>query len=227
MSGITQPIRVVIIDDQHLFRHGLRTMLAIENDIEVVGEAQDGVDGLETIGRTNPDVVLIDAKMPRMDGIELVTQLRAAHQHLRTIVLTTFDADEYLFGAIRAGVDGYLLKDADPGEVVDAIIRVHAGKKVLGSVPIERLIERYLAGNPLGQTPGPAVEWDRLTDRERQVVRLIALGHSNREIGLFLFTSEGTIKNQVSSVLRKLGLRDRTQIAILASKSPELPATGP
>lgn len=217
-----RPIRVVIVDDQKLFRHGLRIMLELEGDIEVVGEAANGVEGLDVIAEHDPALVLIDARMPQMDGIELLSIVKRQRPQVGAIVLTTFDNDEYLLGAMRAGADGYLMKDAHPQEVLDAVRRVVDGQRVYGSAPTDKLIDFVLSSDGAMQNARreETEAWKLLSGRELEVVQLISLGHSNREISQILFTTVGTVKNHVSSVLRKLRLRDRTQLAIRASRYP-------
>lgn len=203
-------VRVVLVDDQELMRQGLRKLLEIEDVVEVVGEAADGVEALEVIARTCPDVALVDARMPRMDGVELITRLAAEHPSVAAVVLSTFDEDEYIYGALRGGAVGYLLKDCSPDELVSAIVRASRGETVLGSPVAARLV----AGLRQALEPGSFPGRDRLSARELEVARMVAAGASNREIARQLFITEGTVKNHVSSVLRKLGLRDRTQLAL-------------
>ncbi|WP_188196543.1 response regulator [Nonomuraea sp. SYSU D8015] len=204
-------IRVLLVDDQELMRQGLRKLLEIEEGVEVVGEAGDGSAALAMIPEARPDVALVDARMPRMDGVELIARLSAEHPSVAAIVLSTFDEDEYIFGALRGGAVGYLLKDCSPDELVAAIRRASRGETVLGSPAAARLVAH------LRQAP---VEFrgfrgqDLLSARELEVARMVAAGASNREIAARLFITEGTVKNHVSSVLRKLGLRDRTQLAL-------------
>ncbi|MDA0632648.1 response regulator transcription factor [Nonomuraea sp. MCN248] len=204
------PVRVLLVDDQELMRQGLRKLLAIEEDIEVVGEAADGEAALEVIGRIRPDVALVDARMPRMDGVELINRLTVEHPSVAAIVLSTFDEDEYVFGALRGGAAGYLLKDCTPDELVSAVVRASRGETVLSSVVAARLVANLRRAPARGTFPGQ----DLLSARELEVARMVAAGAANREIAARLFITEGTVKNHVSSVLRKLGLRDRTQLAL-------------
>ncbi|SDI33514.1 response regulator [Nonomuraea jiangxiensis] len=203
-------VRVLLVDDQELMRQGLRKLLEIEEDIEVVGEAADGVAALAVAAGTRPDVALVDARMPRMDGVELIARLAAEQPSVVSIVLSTFDEDDYIFGALRAGAAGYLLKDCSPDELVAAILRASRGETVLSSPVAARLV----AG--LRRTPveGAFRGQELLSARELEVARMVAAGSANREIAARLFITEGTVKNHVSSVLRKLGLRDRTQLAL-------------
>ncbi|GAA3188132.1 response regulator [Nonomuraea roseoviolacea] len=212
-------IRVLLVDDQELMRRGLRKMLEIEEGIEVVGEAADGVQALAQVRETRPDVALVDARMPHMDGVELITRLSAEFPSVAAIVLTTFDEDEYIFGALRGGAVGYLLKDCSPDDVVEAVRRTSRGETVLGSPAAARLVahvRRTPAPYDVPRSPDArgGREAESLSARELDVARMVAAGASNREIAARLLISEGTVRNHVSSVLRKLGLRDRIQLAL-------------
>jgi DNA-binding NarL/FixJ family response regulator len=202
-------IRVMLVDDQPLMRRGLRTLLDIEDGIEVVAEAAHGADALAKMD-SRPDVALVDARMPVMDGVALIAALKADHPAVACIVLTTFEEDEYVFGALRAGASGYLLKDTSPDELVAAIHKVAAGQTILDSPVAARLVAEVVGP---GRTRFPGQEL--LSARESDVAALVATGASNREIAARLFITEGTVKNHVSSALRKLGLRDRTQLALV------------
>ncbi|TMR24993.1 response regulator transcription factor [Nonomuraea turkmeniaca] len=204
------PVRVLLVDDQELMRQGLRKLLEIEDGIEVVGEAADGVSALAATRENRPDVALVDARMPRMDGVELITRLTAEHPSVAAIVLSTFDEDDYIFGALRGGAVGYLLKDCSPDELVAAIMRASRGETVLSSPVAARLVAN-LRRTPV---PGAFRGQELLSARELEVARMVSAGATNREIAARLFITEGTVKNHVSSVLRKLGLRDRTQLAL-------------
>jgi DNA-binding NarL/FixJ family response regulator len=203
-------VRVLLVDDQELMRRGLRKLLEIEEGIEVVGEAPDGVAALAAIAETRPDVALVDARMPRMDGVELITRMSAEHSGVAAIVLSTFDEDEYIFGALRGGAVGYLLKDCSPDELVAAVLRAGRGETVLSSPVAARLVASLRRPPARGAFPGEEL----LSGRELEVARMVAGGAANREIAARLYITEGTVKNHVSSVLRKLGLRDRTQLAL-------------
>ncbi|BBL79007.1 DNA-binding response regulator [Rubrobacter xylanophilus] len=207
MSG---PVRVMIVEDQALMREGLRTLLDLEEGVEVVGEAADGVEALERLPGARPEVVLVDVRMPRMDGIELIERLRREHPEVAAIILTTFDDDDYVFRGLRAGARGYILKDTPSEELAAAIEKVHRGEAVLdGPITLKVISELgRLSKEPAG--PGP------LSEREMEVLRLVASGASNREIARSLYITEGTVKNHISSILRKLGFRDRTQAALYA-----------
>ncbi|TMR95081.1 response regulator [Nonomuraea basaltis] len=203
-------VRVLLVDDQELMRQGLRKLLEIEECIEVVGEAADGVAALAAVDETRPDVALVDARMPRMDGVELITRLTVEHPSVAAIVLSTFDEDDYIFGALRGGAVGYLLKDCSPDELVAAILQASRGETVLSSPVAARLVANLRRAPVHGAFPGQEL----LSARELEVARMVAAGAANREIAARLFITEGTVKNHVSSVLRKLGLRDRTQLAL-------------
>ncbi|SIO91285.1 response regulator transcription factor [Nocardiopsis sp. JB363] len=205
-------VSVLVVDDQILLRQGLRKLLEIEEGIEVVGEASDGIETLEFLATSPPPkVALVDARMPRMDGMELITRMRAEHPGVPALVLTTFDDDELVLGCLRAGARGYLLKDVPPEELVAAIHRVAAGETVLGGPAAERLVSALNSSTP------PEPERDvptTLSEREWDVARLVGEGDTNREIARALFITEGTAKNHVTSILRKLELRDRTALAL-------------
>jgi DNA-binding NarL/FixJ family response regulator len=205
------PVRIVLVDDQVLMRQGLRKLLEVEQGIEVVGEAADGEAALRVVAEHRPDVALVDARMPGMDGVELINRLSAGHPHVASIVLSTFDEDEYIFGALRGGAVGYLLKDCSPEELVAAVHRVSRGETVLGGPVAARLVAELRQG---GGHRDAFQGRELLSAREEEVARMVAAGAANREIAARLYITEGTVKNHVSSVLRKLGLRDRTQLAV-------------
>ena len=208
-------VSVLIVDDQVLLRQGLRKLLEIEDGVEVVGEAADGVEALEFLAAAPPpDVALVDARMPRMDGIELVTRMRAEYPDVPAVILTTFDDDELVFGGLRAGARGYLLKDVPPDELVLAIRQAARGDTVLGGPAAERLVAAL--GDPVPSAPpaSSAPPESLLSEREEEVARLVGGGATNREIARTLFITEGTAKNHVTNILRKLELRDRTRLAL-------------
>ena len=208
-------IRVLLCDDQALVRSGFRMILEAREDLEVVGEAEDGVQALELAWRQLPDVVLMDVRMPRLDGVEATRRLVAAGAEARVLILTTFDLDEHVFEALRAGASGFLLKDVQPAQLVDAVRIVARGEALLAPTVTRRLLDRFAGSLP--GAPGPPVpELAELTDREREVLALLAEGLSNAELAARLFLSETTVKTHVSSILRKLGLRDRVQAVVLA-----------
>jgi DNA-binding NarL/FixJ family response regulator len=205
------PIRVLLCDDQALVRSGFRMILDARSDLEVVGEAEDGVQAIELTRTLEPDVVLMDVRMPNLDGIGATRQIVSSGAAARVLILTTFDPDEYVYEAIRAGASGFLLKDVEPEELVDAIRVVAAGNALLGASVTTRLLARF------GQAPAPtAPSLDNLTERELDILRLLAEGLTNAEIAERLVVSETTVKTHVSSVLRKLGVRDRVQAVIAA-----------
>ena len=209
-------IRVVLADDQQLVRSGFRMILRADPELEVVGEASDGVEAVALTRELRPDVVLMDVRMPRVDGIEATRQIGASAEGSRVLVLTTFDLDEYVFAALRAGASGFLLKDA-PEELLLAAIRVVAdGGSLFAPTVTRRLVERFATLDGAAATP-PSL--DVLTAREVEVLRLLARGRSNAEIAAELVVSEHTVKTHVARVLGKLGLRDRIQAVILAYES--------
>ena len=209
-------IRVLIADDQALMRGGFRMILDAQDDIEVVGEAIDGRDAVEQYRRTAPDVVVMDVRMPAMDGIEATRRLTAADPPARVLILTTFDLDEYVYEALRAGASGFLLKDRPPEELVAAVRVVAAGEALIAPSVTRRLIEEF-ARRP--QRPAAPDGLDDLTEREREVLVLMGRGRSNAEIATGLFVAETTVKTHVGHVLAKLRLRDRAQAVVLAYES--------
>ncbi|MDQ0614813.1 DNA-binding NarL/FixJ family response regulator [Microbacterium sp. W4I4] len=217
---MTDPIRVLLVDDQSLIRIGFRLVLEAEPDIVIVGEAGDGAEAIAQTATLHPDVVLMDVRMPGIDGIAATEQIVRQHPQVRVLVLTTFDLDEYAFGAIRAGASGFLLKDAQRQELVAAVRAVHRGDGALAPRATRALLD-HLATQPADAVPGAAGATASdpltdLTDRERDVFRAIAQGLSNSEIAAGFFLSESTVKTHVGRVLAKLGARDRVHIVILA-----------
>ena len=204
------PIRVLIADDQPLVRAGLRTILQAYDDIEVIAEAGDGIAAVAGVREHDPDVVLMDIRMPRLDGIQATQQLPGQ----RIIILTTFNLDQYILDALRAGASGFLLKDAPPRDLAHAIRIVAAGDALLSPAVTRRLVDQLAAG-PAPAKPPPD-RMNALTERELEIFKLVARGLSNAEIARDLFITEGTVKSHVSRMLAKLGLRDRVQAAILA-----------
>lgn len=204
-------IRVMIVDDHLVVRQGLRTFLELNDDIEVAGEAANGRQGVELAAQLRPDVVLMDLMMPEMDGITATRQITALGLGIRVLALTSFAEDDQVIPAIQAGALGYLLKDISPGELVEAIRAAKRGETRLHPDAARKLMERV-------SQPTPAAGPDELTERELDVVRLVAQGRSNREIAEALVISEKTVKTHVSSILSKLNLADRTQLAIYALK---------
>jgi DNA-binding NarL/FixJ family response regulator len=214
VSGAT--VDVLIVDDQALVRAGFRMILEIEPDITVVGEAADGAEAVELAARLRPDVVLMDVRMPTMDGIEATRRLLAnGSSRSRVVMLTTFDMDEYVFEALAAGASGFLIKDVRPELLVAGIRSVHAGESLLAPSVTRRLIESFLAKSQRVDTTARK-RVDALTAREQETLRLLARGLTNAEIAAELYVSETTVKTHVGRVLMKLGLRDRVQAVIYA-----------
>ncbi len=205
-------IRVLVADDQPLVRSGFRMVLDQRPDLELAGEAADGVEALRLSRELDPDVILMDVRMPNLDGVEATRRLVESGARARILVLTTFDLDEYVYAAIRAGASGFLLKDVEPADLVDAIRVVAAGNSLFGPEATQRLVERFAepyAGDQAG-------ELEQLTQREREILGLMARGLSNAELAERLYLTEATVKSHVSSILRKLGVRDRVQAVITA-----------
>jgi DNA-binding NarL/FixJ family response regulator len=209
-------IRLLIVDDQELVRTGFRLFLETQDDLEVVGEARDGAEAIDRAQQLQPDVILMDIRMPRMDGVEATRRLTSAglEPPPRVLVLTTFDLDEYVFGALRAGAAGFLLKDAPRERLVEAIRVVHSGDALLSPSITRRLVEDFAARTDPLQPPPALV--DELTPREREVLVLVARGLANKEIADRLVVTEATVKSHVGSILMKLGLRDRVQAVVFA-----------
>ena len=207
-------IRVVIADDQALVRGGFRMILDAKEDMEVVGEASDGGEAIALVKEHDPDVVLMDVRMPNVDGIEATRQIVASGSRARIIILTTHDVDEYVFAALRAGASGFLLKDVRPPELVEGIRVVARGDALLAASVTRRLLDRF--ANVLPDSSARPADLDELTEREVEVLRLVALALSNAEIAARLVLTEATVKTHVSSVLRKLDLRDRVQAVVYA-----------
>jgi DNA-binding NarL/FixJ family response regulator len=210
------PIRVLVADDQALMRTGFRMILDAEDDIEVVGEAIDGADAVRRFRELRPDVVVMDVRMPTMDGIEATGRLSHEDPPGRVLILTTFDLDEYVYEALRAGASGFLLKDRPSEELVAAVRVIAAGEALLAPSVTRRLIEEF-ARRPGVAKPTSGLE--ELTDREREVLVLMARGLSNSEIAGSLYVAETTVKTHVGRVLQKLRLRDRAQAVVLAYES--------
>jgi DNA-binding NarL/FixJ family response regulator len=222
-------IRVLLADDQALVRGGFRSILDTQADIDVVGEAEDGLDAVQMAAATSPDVVLMDIRMPRLDGLSATARIlgspgegsgggtTAGEHRPKVLILTTFDLDEYVYEALRAGASGFLLKSAPPRELAGAIRTVHSGDALLAPQITRRLIEDYLARPRTTGEPSPGFE--RLTPRENEVLALMARGMSNAEIASELFLSEPTVKTHVTRVLAKLGVRDRVQAVVVAYES--------
>jgi DNA-binding NarL/FixJ family response regulator len=206
-------IKVLLCDDQGLVRSGFRMILEARDDFEVVGEAENGREAIELAAINSPDVILMDIRMPGVDGVEATSAILAAGSTAKVLILTTFDLDEYVVRAIRAGASGFLLKDVRPQQLVDAIRVVAAGDALLAPAITRRLLDRF--ADSLAGTPNAAA-LDELTGREREILQLVAQGLSNGEIAEHLVVGESTVKTHVSSILRKLHLRDRVQAVIAA-----------
>ena len=213
------PVRVLLVDDQSLLRMGFRMVLEAEDDIEVVGEAADGASALSMVRAMKPDVVLMDVRMPGMDGIEATAKVVAEHPASRVLILTTFDLDEYAFAGLRAGASGFLLKDTRPADLAAAIRTVAAGDAVVSPRVTKRMLALFATQMPSAATADGAAGDERLarlTTREAEVFQLLARGLSNAEIADELVVSETTVKTHVGSILAKLGVRDRVQAVVLA-----------
>ena len=208
------PVRVLLADDQALFREALATLLGVRPEVTVVGEAGDGAEALRRCAELRPDVVLMDLHMPVLDGIGATRRLRVEHPEVRVLALTTFDDDEDVFAALRAGAVGYLLKDVTSERLVEAVLAAARGESVLQPSVAAKVVARFAALPDDGAAPRPQPLVVPLSDRELDVLRLLADGSSNREIAGELFLAEGTVKNHVTNVLAKLGARDRTQAAL-------------
>lgn len=211
------PVRVLLVDDQRLFRDGLATLLSVRPEVKVVGEAANGLEALERVAALHPEVVLMDLRMPVLNGVEATRRLRAAHPQVRVVALTTFDDDDDVFEALRAGAVGYLLKDVSADRLVEAVQAAARGESFLQPSVAAKVVAEFSRLAEV-QTPvlvaEPPVE--ALSEREVQVLRLLAAGASNKEIALALRIAEGTVKNHLTSILGKLGVRDRTQAALQA-----------
>ena len=215
-------IRVLVADDQSMVRAGFRMLLSGEDDIEVVAEASNGIEAVEKAARFAPTVVLMDIRMPELDGLEATRRILAADPDARVLVLTTFDLDEYVYEALRAGASGFVLKDDPPEQLLEAVRTVASGEALLSPAITKRVIREFTRM----ARPSPPKELDDLSAREREVLRLIALGLSNAQIGQELFISETTVKTHVTHILSKLGLRDRVQVVVLAYQTGIIEADG-
>jgi DNA-binding NarL/FixJ family response regulator len=205
-------IRALIVDDQSMIRVGIRAILESQDDITVVGEAENGQIGVERCRSLRPDVVLMDVRMPVLDGLAATRVLLGETHPPRVLMLTTFDLDDYIYAALQAGASGFLLKDSEPEDLLRAVRVVAGGEALLAPSITRRLIENFVEARP--RQPAGATALNGLTDREREVLRLMALGMSNAEIAASLFIAEQTTKTHVSRILQKLGLRDRVQAVV-------------
>lgn len=215
-------IRVIVADDQAMVRAGFRLLLSGEPDLEVVGEASNGLEAVDKTRRMRPDVVLMDIRMPELDGLEATRRILASGDGTRVLVLTTFDLDEYVFEALRSGASGFVLKDDPPEQLLAAIRVVAEGDALLSPAVTQRVIRRFTRLGRPAAPPG----FSELTERERDVFRLIARGYSNREIGDELFISATTVKTHMTHILQKLHLRDRVQVVVLAHEAGLLDEPG-
>ena len=213
---MSPPIGVLIVDDQPLVRAGLRMILEVEPDIDIVGEAADGNEAVMAAGETKPDVILMDVRMPHLDGLEATRLIVGSRRNgSRVLILTTFDRDAYVYEALLAGASGFVLKDIAPEQLVDAIRVIANGEALLSPTVTRRLIEEFVRRPPDDARPTPR-ELEQLTPREAEILRLVARGLSNAEIAAQAFVSEPTVKTHVARILMKLGLRDRVQVVVFA-----------
>ena len=211
------PIRILIVDDQELVRMGLRLMLDAQDDLDVIGEATSGDEAIAQVEELRPDIVLMDVRMPGVDGITATRRIVEARPDVRIIILTTFDLDQYAFGALRAGASGFLLKDAGPQQLCGAVRAVHAGDATISPRVTRRMLELFADKVPDETTPAPTV--DALTARETEILMAIAEGLNNDELAARFFLSESTVKTHVGRVLMKLQLRDRVQAVLFAHRN--------
>ncbi|MFW6693314.1 response regulator [Streptomyces sp. MAR4 CNX-425] len=209
-------IRVLIVDDQEMVREGFSVLLGAQPDIEVAGEAGDGQQAVAKVAELRPDVVLMDVRMPNVNGLEATRRIVAADADAKVLVLTTFDQDEYVYQALRAGASGFLLKDASAGQLAEAVRIVAAGEALLAPTVTKRLIGTFAGTAAASAVPAPRTRIADLTERETEVLTHIARGLSNAEIAARLVVAESTVKTHVGRILEKLGLRDRTQAAVYA-----------
>ncbi|WP_406862347.1 response regulator transcription factor [Streptomyces sp. HUAS MG47] len=221
-------IRVMLVDDQVLLRTGFRMVLAAQPDMDVVAEAGDGAEAIENLRATQVDVVLMDVRMPKLDGVEATRRICAGENPPKVIILTTFDLDEYAFSGLKAGASGFMLKDVPPSELLGAIRAVHSGDAVVAPSTTRRLLDRFSPMLPSSGKETRAVDktLEKLTDREREVMMLVAQGLSNGEIAARLVLSEATVKTHVGRILTKLALRDRVQVVVLAYETGLVRAGG-
>lgn len=212
-------IRVLIVDDQMLMRQGLATLLELEPDLEVAGQAGDGIEAVALVRELKPHVVLMDVRMPRLNGVDATRLVRAQAPETQVIILTTFDDDEYVFEGLRAGAMGYLLKDVSSEDLTDAIRRVARGEALIQPSIARKVVSEFARlGAPDKKNPAHAELLDPLSERELEILKLLAQGMSNREIAETLFITEGTTKNHISNIFSKLGVRDRTQAVLRAQE---------
>ncbi len=214
---ISSPIHVLIVDDQRLMRDGLRTLIELESDLVVVGEAADGLEAISAYRNTGPDVVLMDVRMPNLNGVEATRRIKADWSEANILILTTFDDDEYIFEALRAGASGYLLKDVSGKELADAIRVVADGGTLIAPSVARKVVSEFARLKPASAKTIETLS-DPLSEREVEILKILAQGYTNKEIGGRLHLAEGTVKNYISSILQKTGARDRTQAALRAKE---------
>ena len=212
---MSDSIRILLVDDQRLMREGLRILLELECDLEVVGEVEEGKAALEAYADLKPDVVLMDVRMPGMDGVEATWRLRERWPEARVVILTTFDDDEYVFEGLRAGARGYLLKDVSGHDLAEAVRTVAGGGALIEPSVARKVVAEFARMAPPARVPDAGLA-EPLSEREREILQLMAQGLSNREIADRLILAQGTVKNYVTTILQKLGARDRTQAALRA-----------
>ncbi|MEP4548024.1 MAG: response regulator transcription factor [Saccharospirillum sp.] len=212
---MSESVNVMLVDDQTLVREGIKSLLQLAGHIEILGEASDGVEALEALNTLSPDVILMDIRMPRLDGIETLKTLTAQGSAIPVIILTTFDDHELVLSAIRAGARGFLLKDVSLESLVEAIDAVHRGETLIQPAVTERVLKGFTELQTQSKVERDPIQ-EPLTQREIEIVRLMAGGYSNKEISRAIFKSEGTIKNHVSNILAKLNVRDRTRAVLKA-----------
>ncbi len=214
---MTDPIRLILADDQELVRLGFRMVLDAQPDMTVVTEVGNGADAVRAAaGPTGCDVVLMDIRMPIMDGVEATRRIVESGSPVKVLVLTTFDLDEYVYAALQAGASGFMLKDAGPAELLSAIRAVHSGEAVVAPTATRRLLERFVPLMPSSASSGAAERLEQLTEREREVLTLVAQGLTNTEIAGTLFLAEATVKTHIGHILAKLAIRDRVGLVVLA-----------
>jgi len=210
-------IRVLIVDDQRLMRDGLRTLIELETDLDVVGEAADGLEAISAYGELEPDIVLMDVRMPNLNGVEAPRRIKADWPEANILILTTFDDDEYIFEALRAGASGYLLKDVSGKELASAIRTVAEGGTLIAPSVARKVVSEFARLKPASQETAESLP-EPLSEREIEILKVLAQGHTNKEIADHLHLAEGTVKNYVTSILQKIGARDRTQAALRAKE---------
>jgi DNA-binding NarL/FixJ family response regulator len=212
---MTTLIRVLLVDDQRLMRDGLRTLIELETDLDVAGEAEDGLQAVTAYRDMGPDIVLMDVRMPNLNGVEATRRIKADWPEANILILTTFDDDEYIFEALRAGASGYLLKDVSGKELAAAIRTVANGGTLIAPSVARKVVSEFARLKPAPKVSTESLP-DPLSEREIEILKVVAQGHTNKEIADQLYLAEGTVKNYVTSILQKIGARDRTQAAIRA-----------